>query len=218
MRRRPVLSREFVEINRRRVLALAAAELARESGVHAVTVTTICRQAHAARNTFYDHFANVDDCLRHGISEGFDHLFAPVLRVTEEDEEGEWLLGIERAVGGLYEAAADQPDLAELFLVHSFGVPCGVDDPQYESGIAAIERLLVRGREEGAASSNPMPLAETYLARVILSMATLKLRQGEARSLPAQAREMTLLVGAAYLGIERTARILDSGDVGDVSS
>lgn len=217
MQRRPQLSREFVATNRRRTLALAAAELARESGVHAVTVTKLCRQAHSARNTFYDHFAGVDDCLRHGIREGFDRLFAPVLRVTEEGEEGDWLLGVERAVGGMYEAVADQPDLAELFLVHSFGVPCEPSDPQYETGIAAIEQLLIRGREECATSSEPMPLAETYLARVIVSMATLKLRQGKARALPAQTREMTQLVGATYLGIERTAGILDSAELDDVN-
>ncbi len=210
--RRPLLSREFVATNRRRTFALAAAQVARESGVHGVTVTKLCRQAHAARNTFYDLFANVDDCLRHGIREGFDQLFAPVRRASDE-REGEWLLGVERAIGGLYEAVAGPPDLAELFLVHSFGVPCGAGDPQYETGIVAVERLLVQGREQDATASEPMPLAETYLARVIISMATLKLHQGEAQALPAQTREMTLLVGTTYLGIEQTARILESGDV-----
>lgn len=203
-RRRPPLPREFIEEHRRRTYVVAAAELAQESGIHALTVTNLCQRAQSARNTFYDHFRNVDDCLRLGIREGFDRLFGPVLQIAEEDEE-EWLARVDRAVGGLYGAVAEEPTLAELVLVHSFGVPSEAGDLRYEDGVAAIERLLAQGRRETLGPIEPMPLAESYLAGVILSLATLKLRQGEAPALPAETREMTLLVGAVYLGIEQTA-------------
>lgn len=215
-RRRPLLSREFIDDNRRRTLALAAAELAQESGAHAVTVTDVCRKARSGRNTFYVHFRSVDDCLRLGIREGFDHLFGPVLRIAEEDE-GEWLVRVERAVGGFYAAAAENPALAELVLVHSFGVPRKVGESRHEDGIAVVEQLLAQGREDVAASA-PMPLTESYLAGVVVSLATLKLRQGEATTLPAQTREVTLLVGSMYLGIEHTARVLGAGDLGRLSA
>lgn len=69
--RRPALPREFIEASRRRRFARAVAEIVHESGVHAVTVAQICRTARSARSTFYDHFENVDDCLRHAVGEGF---------------------------------------------------------------------------------------------------------------------------------------------------
>lgn len=207
---RPALPREFLEASRRRRFARAVAEIVHESGVHAVTVTRICRTARSARNTFYDHFENVNDCLRYAVGEGFDHLFAPVRQVEEQDDD--WLLEVERAITGFYAATAAEPLLAELLLVHSFAVQ--MDDRDFDAGVAAMVTLLAGGREASPAKGAPVPLTEDYLARVIISLAVLKLRQGEGETLPSHGREMTLLVGHAYLGIEQTVRILGAAKVG----
>jgi hypothetical protein len=58
-----------------------------------------------------------------------------------------------------------------------------------------------------------MPFAEDYLARVIISLAALKVRQEEAPALSTDTREMALLVGASYLGIDRAAKILAGSDL-----
>jgi AcrR family transcriptional regulator len=210
--RRPALPREFLEASRRRRFACAVAEIVHESGVHAVTVTRICRTARSARNTFYDHFENVNDCLRYAVGEGFDHLFAPVREVGEQDDD--WLLGVERAITGFYAAAAADPLLAELLLIHSFAVQMDDDDRDFDAGVAAMVTLLARGRGKSPAKGEPVPLTEDYLARVIISLAVMKLRQGEGETLPSHGREMTVLVGNAYLGIEQTARILGAANAG----
>lgn len=206
VQRRPLLQREFIDANRRRSFALAAAELAHEFGVHAVTVTLICRTAHSARNTFYEQFDNVNACLRHGVGEAFEHLFASLREVGGEQDE--WLLDVEAAIAGLYGATAADPLLAEMLLIHSFGVSLESGDPDFDSGVSALAGLLARGRSESPAAEEPMPFAEDYLARVIISLATLKVRQEEAQTLPAETREMTLLVGTSYLGIEQATKIL----------
>lgn len=211
VQRRPLLQREFIEANRRRGLALAAAELAHEFGVHAVTVTLICRTAHSARNTFYEQFDNVNACLRHGVREGFERLFAS-LRETG-GEQSNWLLEVEQAIAGLYGAAAAEPLLAEMLLIHSYGVALEPGDPDFDTGVRALAGLLARGRGESPAAREPMPFAEDYLAQVVISLAALKVRQEEAQTLPDQTREMTLLVGTSYLGIEQAARILAGSDL-----
>ncbi len=214
--RRPALPREFLEASRRRRFAGAVAEIVHETGVHAVTVTRICRTARSARSTFYDLFENINDCLRYAVGEGFEHLFAPVREVGEQDDD--WLLGVERAITGFYAAVAADPLLAELFLIHSFAVQMDDEGRDFDAGVAAMVTLLAGGREESPAESEPVPLTEDYLARVIISLAVLKLRQGEGETLPSQGREMTLLVGNAYLGIEQAARILGAAKVGAQAS
>ena len=184
---RPGISREFIESNRRKDFVLAAAEIAHEFGVQAVTVSLLCRMARRARNSFYDQFDNVNDCLRYGIDEAFERFFAPLRdTATEEDE---WLLGIHRAISGLYSATAAEPLLAELILVHSFGVPTKPGDADFDSGV----NVMIDRADEA-----------------IRLYSGLKLSRDEAASLPSHSREMTMLVGNAYLGPEATARILAS--------
>jgi AcrR family transcriptional regulator len=206
--RRPVLPREFIEANRRRSFVLAAAEAAHDAGICAVTAGLLCRNARSARTTFYDHFDNVNHCLRYGIKEAVERLFAPVREAGGKGRE--WLLEVDRAIAGFYAAAAAEPLLAELLLVHSIAVPLRDGDPDLDTGVDAMAALLVGGRGQIPTGSAPVPLAEEYLSRVIISMAVLKLRQGEAETLPALSREMTLLVGDTYLDIAETGRILDS--------
>jgi AcrR family transcriptional regulator len=206
VRRRPELPRAFIEANRRKSLARAAARVAHEAGVHAVTVTLICREAHSARNTFYGHFHNVEDCLRHGIREALEYLFAPI---REGGAEGsEWLPEVERAITGFYAAAAAEPLLAELLLVHSAGFHHDDGGSDLDTGLEALAALLAGGRAQAAAAGGPVPLAEDYLTRAIVSLAALKLRQDEGETLPEHSREMTLLVGSVYLGNAETGRIL----------
>lgn len=209
---RPALPREFIEASRRRRFARAVAEIVHESGVHAVTVARICRKARSARNTFYDHFENVNDCLRHAVGEGFEQLFAPLCEVGEQDDD--WLLEVERWITGFYAAAAEEPLLAELLLVHSFAVQMDDDGRDFDAGVAVMVALLAGGRGKEPAKGELIALTEDYLARVIISLAVLKLRQGEGKTLPSHGREMTVLVGNACLGIEQTTRILAAANVG----
>jgi AcrR family transcriptional regulator len=204
--RRPTVSPELKEAKRRRALVLAGAALVHESGIQEVTVDRICRQAHVAPRTFHEHFQTVDDCLRSGVEAGSEELFAPIRKASERPDA--WLLDVERAITGFYAAVAAEPILAELLLVHSFAIPRQGSSPDFDTGAAAMAELLAAGREQGPVQSQAPPLAEDYLARVIFSLAVLKLHAGEAETLPFHGREMAVLVGNAYLGAEQTARIL----------
>lgn len=206
MRRRPEISREFVESHRRQRFVRAAATIAHEEGVRAITATNLCQVARTARNSFYDVFPNVNACLAYGVAEAFEHLFSPL---READGTGEWLREVDAAIAGLYAAAAAEPLLAELFLVHSFGVRVEPGQPDFASGTELLAGLLRRGRGETEAGHHQPPaLSEEYLSQVVVSLAAQKVSWGETESLAAHAREMTLLVGGTYLGPAEAARIL----------
>jgi AcrR family transcriptional regulator len=207
---RPTISRDFLERERRRRFVAVAAEIAHEAGLGGVTASLICRRARSAKNTFYELFDSAADCLRYGVNETEQMLFAPV---REQAGGGEWLEEVEAAIIGLYEAAAAEPVLAELLLVHSFGVELGAEDRGYDAGVAELSALLERGRAAAAERglAEPNPLAEEYLARVVVSLAGLKVRQGEAASLLGEVHEMTTLVVTGYLGAE-AASLVGRGD------
>lgn len=207
VRRRPTVSREIVTLHQRRRFAVAAAEIAHEFGPRQITVTNLCRVAHGARNTFYDLFDNINGCLRLGVVEADERLFAPL---READGEGEWLLEVEAAIAGFYANVAAEPLLAEFLFVHSYFVELEPGDPSIETGIEAMTALLHRGRSAAASvgHEDPPPLAEEYLARVIVSTAALKVKQADTEALPALTREMTLLAGTTYMGAEAASQVL----------
>jgi hypothetical protein len=137
----------------------------------------------------------------------FEHLFGPVRAL---DGRGEWLAEVDEAIAGFYAAVAAEPRLADLLLVHSCGLRLAPGQPDLETGIEAIAALLRGGRAvaERQGATQPPPMAEDYLSRVIVSMAALRVRQDEAWALPADRSEMVLLIGNSYLGLEQTARFL----------
>lgn len=190
-----MIERRFLMAHRRRRFVVAAAEIAHEFGRAGITTTTICQIAHTARNTFYDTFESVDDCLRCGAAEAYEELFAPVLAA---DPDGGWALDVERAVGGFYAAVAAEPLLAELLLIHSLALADG-GEAVYERGVAAVERLLAPGRPLAEARGHrPSPLTEELGARAIVSLAARKVRRGASDSLTAEAPEVARLVTAAF--------------------
>ena len=160
-----------------------------------------------ARNTFYGLFESATDCLRHGILEGFQRLLEPVRRPSQGEP---WLDQVDLAVGGFFAAVAAEPLLAELCLVHSFGVAEGGENPDFEAGVESIAALLSGGRKAAAgARGRPEPPAPTeqFLARTIVSLAAGKVRRGEAATLPDHRGEMVLLVASSYFGIEEGSRM-----------
>jgi AcrR family transcriptional regulator len=96
------LNPEFVADHQRRRLAVAVAELAHECGMAGVTVTSIVDRAHVSRKTFYEFFENRDACADYAAELAADYLFAA-------GYDAEALLG----------AAAAEPNLAELALIHA---------------------------------------------------------------------------------------------------
>ena len=68
------------------------------------------------RNSFYDVFGSLEDCIAHGIALAEWRLSACL---DQHDGEGGWLAEVHSAIAAFYEAVASRPLLAELFLIHS---------------------------------------------------------------------------------------------------
>jgi AcrR family transcriptional regulator len=200
-RRRPQISREFLEQHRRRRYVDAAAELLHEFGRAGATTSNVVRLAGTARNSFYEVFSSVEDCIGYGIALAVSELFATL---EAQDGEGDWAAEVEEAIAGFYGAVATDPILAELFLIHAAASRVEHGREAARRGAEAFALLFGRGQEEAERRGlrPPPDLAAEYFSRATVAPAARRVRGPEVATLPAQARPMAALVLGAYLGPE----------------
>ncbi len=204
---RPRISREFIEEHRRRRYVEATAEILHEFGRRAATATSVIRLAGGARNSFYEVFGSVEDCIAHGIALADAELFEGLDRLSGEDD---WLAEVHSAIGAFFDAVASRPLLAELFLIHSAASRTDVGHEAFATGGERFVALIARGGVEAEKRGHRPPpafLAEG-LSRSIVAVAAARVRGPEVESLPAQTGSMTALVGGFFLGSEAAAEVL----------
>jgi AcrR family transcriptional regulator len=207
--RRPRISREYLDGVRRRRYVDAVAELLHEFGRGELTVTNIVRLAKTARNSFYEVFGGVEDCVGYGVGAAAEEIFAGL---EDQDGEGEWLAEVHEAIVGFYATVAANPILAELFLVHAASARSDHGRAAARAGGERFIPLLRRGRVEAEERGRPsLPAtAEEYFSLAIVSLAAQRVRDPEVEDLPAEARALARLVGGFYLGPEGADEILGS--------
>lgn len=207
---RQPLPRKFVEGHQRQRVVAAVAEIAHERGVNELTATRIVRGARMSRNTFYELFGSKEECLRFAFQEAYEYLFGSVRRLSRT--QGPWLERLNAALDAFFAAIVEDPVLAELCLVHSFGAAAQSEGVDYEAGVETMIEVIGDGRAAGKAAvgdayCEPLPQVEEFLARAILSLAATRVRRGEAGRLPAQRGELVRLAATPFLGAEKAADI-----------
>ncbi len=203
--KRPVVSAELVNSYRRERVLTALIEVAQEKKIERVRVSDICAAAKMSRLTFYRLYDNRDACLNHAFEQAFAEIFASTSEIAKEGN-GPWLARVRAGIGALYDKASSEPGLAELYLAHSPATALPADR-YLEAGVGVLTRLIEAGRDPAAPESDALrpgvgPLVDEYLARSILSLARLRVLQGEAARLPGHTDEMTWLVANAFFGME----------------
>jgi AcrR family transcriptional regulator len=189
-------------MHRRRRYVDATAEILHEFGRAGATTSNVIRAAGGARNSFYELFRSIDDCIAYGIGIAEAELFGHLVELTGG---GDWRGEVDQAVSGFFEAVAAAPVLAELFLVHSVALRTEVGRAAFESGGERFVPLLGRGRAEAEAVGRRPPPAgiDECLSRAIVALATARVRGPEARTLPAEISPTVDLVVRYYLGEAR---------------
>lgn len=171
--RRPLISREFIEAHRRRLLAAAAVGVTDDFGINEISVAMICDGARSSRATFYELFADRQACLRHAQREGVELLFGETVKRLGAD--GEWGARVDAARRGLFAGARSDPALARFALIHARALPSLGETPDLGMGIAALASLLAR--------RGPAGVQEEYVACLHVGLLSLRLLSGEDDSL-----------------------------------
>jgi AcrR family transcriptional regulator len=186
-------------VQRARLIA-AAIDRIDEVGYPATTVTQIISRAHVSRATFYQIFANRDDCFL----VVFDETLSQAMRPAASAYAGapSWRQGVRAALGGLLVHMEEQPALARLWIIETLRGGQRVLDRRVRA-LDRLARVIDEARHNGQ-HQPPDSTAEGILGAIV-AMLHRRLSQGGATPLTDLLGPMMYLIVLPYLGV-REAR------------
>lgn len=165
-----------------------AAEAAAEKGYSATTLGDIVSRARVSRTTFYEHFANKDQCLVAAIELAAMALNAEIAHAVEHAGPDDPEAAIEAMITAYCHATVSEPEFAQVFFCEAPAAgehARAARDAGMDSVIAQIRQQHNRLR-----SANPdlLPVSHTQLEMLIDGIA------------------------------EHTRRLLDRGEIADLAA
>jgi len=141
---RHLVPRDFVSRNQRERMLLATAELVAERGYQKTTIELIAKTARVALVTFYEHFANKEECFLAALDESI----AAAAEVFGEllDPEQAWPDQIASGLEIFLEMVAREPARARLCIVESQAAGTA-SLARYQAMLESAAPKLREGRE-----------------------------------------------------------------------
>lgn len=197
------LPRELVVENQRARLLSGMIETVAEQGYGKATVANVIATAKVSRKTFYESFANREDCYRAAYEASFEFVRD---QVTAGAAQQEWPDSVRGGLAGFLESLGAHPRLAAFFLIS----PAGVGDEIADRHHAAIRELV-----EVLLAKMPMELGGTGTTEIrtdafaggLSRLAAMKVNSGEAEDLPTLLPDLVELFLRPYLGTAEAQRV-----------
>jgi AcrR family transcriptional regulator len=205
---------QLVEIQRSRLLA-AAVVVVDELGYADTTVSDITGRARVSRRTFYELFANREECLAAVLED--------VVALVEGEVAAAGLDGLawrERVRGGLWAILSfldREPALARVCVVQALrGGPRLLG--RREEILASLARVVGEGRLEGTRGGGCSPLTAEGVVGAAFAIVYARLLRGEQEPLTGLVGELMGMIVLPYLGVaaarRELARPVPAGRVG----
>jgi AcrR family transcriptional regulator len=188
---------------RQRILT-AMTDIVAKRGYQGTTIEHIVKRAGVSRATFYECFANREDCLLGGFDEAVgEGRRRAVLAASDEDE---WPAQIRAGLAAVLDYVAAEPALARTCLVESVTAgPTAME--RYDQGLKSSAPAFLRGRELAGESSELPETLEDSIVGGIVWMIHQRLLRGEADQVPGLLGTMLEFALGPYLGESRAAEV-----------
>jgi AcrR family transcriptional regulator len=196
------LPRELIVENQRARLISGMIETVAEQGFAKATIANVIAAAKVSRKTFYESFANREDCYRAAYEATFEFLRE---RAAAGSAELDWPDSVRGGLASLLKGLADYPDLAAFFLISPASVGDEIADRHHAAIRELVEVLLAkmpRGSEDAAAAE----IRTEALAGGLARLAAIKAGDGEASELPTLLPDLVELFLRPYLGTAEAIR------------
>lgn len=207
---RQLLSREFVVHHQRTRIVQALAEEVVENGYRDVTVAGVVKRAGVARSTFYESFANKEECFLAAsdlAGEEAMRRIADALRCSPP----EWPERVRAGIGAFLAFVASESALARVFVVESLSAgPAAAE--RYERAVRAVVPFLRLGRRSSSHGDQlPSTLEETIVGGIfwVVYQRIVVGRPEELEGLLAELAEFAL---TPYLGVKAARQVAEEGD------
>ena len=189
------------EAQRVRMLA-AMVQAVAEKGYARVAVADVIERAGVSRKTFYEQFANKDDCFLAAYDATVDELLATIDEALAEFAP-DWLAAHRAAVNAYLESLAASPEFAKAFLIDVLGAgPAALDRRAavQKRFAAQLEDVHRRARQDIPEIPEVAPYTFSAAVGAVTELVTAHVLEHGARTLPDLAEavldvQLALLVG-----------------------
>ena len=180
------LDPDTVKRDQRERLRSALIELIAEKGYPAVRIVDLAKLAHVSPPTFYNLFSDKEDLLLNTYASIAESTVQTVMHAYAGSSRGRGLL---EGMSAFAELAVAEPAPISLFVLGAFGA--GSRMLKHRSQILDDFEERIRYSRDGDAPTGRCDCTVKFILGGIREVATLRLRNGRERELPALAVELT---------------------------
>jgi AcrR family transcriptional regulator len=199
---RHLLPADFVARNQRERLLLATALLVSERGYQKTTIEAIAKTARVALATFYENFANKEECFLAAFDQNVE--VAEDLLREVIDPRQPWPQRVAEAARAVLDLVAAEPAGARLCLVEAAGAgSAGLQ--RYQGMLERVAEKLREGRQLHPAGDTLPEGLELATAGGLAWLLYQRLNRGEEDQLSALLPEMVQIALGPYVGREEAA-------------
>jgi len=204
---RHLIPRDFVSQNQRERMLLATAELVAERGYQKTTIELIAKTARVALVTFYEHFANKEECFLAAFDESIEaagQIFAELV-----DVEQPWVDQIASGLEVFLEMVVAEQARAKLCIVESQAAGAAALG-RYQSMLETVAPKLREGRELNPRTGRLPEGLEVAIAGGLMWLVHQRLIADRVDDLKALLPEMLQVTLTPYVGEVEAARAAEA--------
>jgi AcrR family transcriptional regulator len=203
--RDPGLPRNVEGLTQRDRLLWSMVRVIAEKGYDGITVADVVARAGVSRTTFYDEFANKDECLFAAYDRVIDELIDYVADAFHSGRD--WPERIRDALDALLRALAAEPDVAQMAVVE---VPAAGPHGhrRYRDAVERFFPFLEEGREFSERSGELPPGIELMAVGGAEAIIFDGVVGGRVSELPAMLPEIVFAVLVPFIGPEDAAEAM----------
>jgi AcrR family transcriptional regulator len=197
------LPREFVVSSQRERLLDATSRAVSELGYPGLTVAAILQRAGVSRKTFYEHFADKEECflaaydvvsagLLHGVSQAYE-------------QPAPWRDRVRAGLAEFLRLLAAEPAFARMCIVEVLAAgPRALQ--RRDDAMRMFTVFFDAGGDELPPGITPPPLVSESVVGALYEIIYARIRRGETDELPSLLDDLMYVALVPFLGIEEAAR------------
>jgi AcrR family transcriptional regulator len=194
-----------LEIQRRRLLAAASLEVA-EHGVAGLTISNVLRCAGMSRRTYYEIYADRDECLLDVMQDTLERVAAPVRAAWQAERQ--WLARVRAAVAELLWQLQQDPVAARLLVIEAQSAGRPTLELRAQT-LAAMATALDEGRAQSRTRTRLAAATAEGLVGGALSVLQTRLLSEPAPDVLGLAGSLVSMLVLPYLGAAAAQRELE---------
>jgi AcrR family transcriptional regulator len=192
---------QVTEIQRTRMIA-AAVDTVEESGYARMTVAQVIGRARVSRKTFYDVFADREDCFLAAFDQAVEQLRGLVGDAFRDERS--WRDGVRSSLACVLVFMEDEPALARLCMIEALGAGDRVLEHRADV-LAELAAVIDQGRLASSTAREPPPVTAEGIVGAVFAVLHTRLLDGGREPLTGLLGPLMSMIVLPYLGT-RAAR------------